>query len=113
MPDKVWLVAWESWKWSGEKRRVPERHLASLLRGDLSADIVREIVEAIHANRCHSIEERLMQAKGNRKNPHKAEIETSTDGEEMIMCGHDPYLSAIRIENPKIEKVGNESYLVW
>lgn len=113
LSDKVWIIAWESYQWSGEKQHVPERHLASLLSGDLSANVVREIVEAIHANRCYSIEERLSWAKDNQKNPYKAMIQMSPKWGEMIMCGHDPNLYAIRIEHPEIRKEQNESYLIW
>jgi len=111
--NKVWIIAWESWQWPDESQHVPERHLASILRGDLSASTVREIVEAIHASRCCSIEERLMWAKDYQKNRCKAEIGESQKGGEMITCGYNPILCAIRIEDPKITKEGDEDYLAW
>lgn len=110
--DKVWLVAWKSYKWNKEDQHVPENHLAALLKGDLPASCVREIVEVMHANRCYSIEERLMSAK-NEWNPYKAEINDSPKWGEMIMCGHDPHLYAIRIGIPEIVEEDNKKYLVW
>jgi hypothetical protein len=108
----AWLITWE---WIGNHAEV-ENKVAAVLRWRLHPKIVREIVEALYANR-YSLSERLAVAEHNgRNNPYPARYGdiNGAPWEARIYCGHNPHLYARLVDNLRVEIDENgEEKLNW
>jgi hypothetical protein len=109
---KAWLVTWE---WCGDHAKV-EDNIAAILNSRLSGEHVREIVELLYVNSQYSPSERLRYANGKKfKNPYPAKFGT-VEGvlfEGEIICGHNPYLHARRVDNCHVIGEGGDEKLTW
>ncbi len=81
--------------------KMGEKRIAAILNPILSSEHICQIVELIYANEFYTLSERLKYAKNKNSNPYRAEFD-SISGipfEGRIICGHNPYLDARKVEN--------------
>jgi hypothetical protein len=92
-----------------------EDNIAAILNSRLSGKRVREIVELLYVNSQYSLSERLRYANGKKFNPYPAQFGTleRVPWEGQIICGHNPYLYARRIDDCRVVGEGVEETLTW
>lgn len=104
---KAWLITWD---WAGEHARVPDDEvIAAILRPQTGAETVRRIMEYLYAMRQYEAIDKLDMLDSN---PYPAEFNAVTHEfpgdppfrqtvkyEGQIICGHNPFLYARRVDN--------------
>lgn len=108
---KAWLATWES---CGDHAKV-EDNIAAILSSRLSGERVRAIVELIYVNSQYCLSERLGYANGRKFNPYPAKFGT-VEGVPFIgeiICGHNPYLHARRVDDCHVIGVDGDEKLIW
>lgn len=98
---RAWIVTWEGTR---DPAFPASKHVA-VFKKHIGATRVKEYVELIYSLACYSLEERLRFALDPYSNPYPAKISMNEkDRQTYITCGHNPYLYARIVDNPKIEK---------
>ena len=90
----AWLVTWE---WDNDAAAVADV-IATVLSPRLSEERVASIVELLYANATSNVVELCSIAKRPSDNPYKAQLERG-----RINCGHNPYLWARKVSDPRGE----------
>ena len=97
----AWLVTWE-----GTGRGLPRgnNRVAAVLSRHLEARNVALVIELLYGNRAFSLGQRVRYALDRKSHSYPAQCDSISgvpwDG--RIMCGHNPYLEARRVNNLRV-----------
>ncbi len=97
----VWVVTWEG---PGKHAEASERFVA-VLGCRLGGERVREYVELLYASLLYKPSEMIAFAGNKKKNPYPATfgVNNGVPWAGQIICGHNPYLFARKVDNLRIE----------
>jgi len=98
---RAWIVTWQG----TQEPAFPESKPVAVFNKRIGSNRIKEYVELIYSLACYSPEEKLRFALDPDSNPYPAKISMNEkDRQIYITCGHNPYLDARIVDNPKIEK---------
>ena len=97
----AWVVTWEG---PGKHAKASEQFVA-VLGYRLTGERVREYVELLHATLLYKPSEMIAYTRNKKDNPYPATFGfiNGVPWTGQIICGHNPYLFARKVDNLRIE----------
>ena len=99
----VWLVRWE---WMGD-HAAKDDPIVTVLHKDTPVETVRWYLETMYMQHEYIKSELLEWTQDPSRNPYRAKIERSKNGNPAVHCGHNPWLSAELVSADDIRIVGD------
>lgn len=96
---KAWVVTWEGTK----EHSFPGNKHVTFFNKRVTETKIQKYLELIYSLAFYSLEERLRFALDPKSNPYPAMASVNTKKRQtVITCGHNPFLQACIVDDPKI-----------